>query len=78
MFAGLPTTIVVAGGAEYTLDGMRVVKDRLAQDSGEDKCTYVEVPDASHDFFLMTWHEPERTQILQRLAGWVHQLTSRA
>ncbi len=78
MFAGLPTTIVVAGNAEYTLDGMRAVKDRLAQDLGEDKCTYVEVSDSSHDFFLMTWHQPERTQILQRLAEWVHRLASRA
>ena len=72
-FAGLPKTIVVAGGAEYTLDGMRVIGDRLSADLGEDKLTYVEVPDAAHDFFLMTWHEPERTQALQRLARWVHE-----
>ncbi|RPD61110.1 alpha/beta-hydrolase [Lentinus tigrinus ALCF2SS1-7] len=71
-FTGLPRTIVVAGGAEYTLDGMRVIRDRLAKDLAEGKFTYIEVPDAAHDFFLMTWHEPERTQTLQRLAEWVH------
>lgn len=50
---------------------MRVVKDRLAEDLGNDLFTYVEVPGAAHDFFLMIWHEPERTQTLQMLSEWI-------
>ena len=71
LFAGLPTTCIVSGGAEQTLDGMVILSDRLKRDLGEKKVTYLEYPDATHDVLMASWHEPERTQILERLARWV-------
>ena len=38
---------------------MRTFRDRLIEDIGEEKVTYIKYPDAFHDFLLMTWFEPE-------------------
>ena len=71
LFAGLPPTFMVAGGAEYTLDGMIIARERLERDMGKDRVTWMEVPDAAHDLLIMTWHEPERTEVLKEIAAWV-------
>ena len=70
MFAGLPRTCIVAGGAEQTLDPMRVLKDRMAEDLG-DRVLWIETPDATHDFFTASWHEPERTNTLKEVGAWL-------
>lgn len=70
MLFGIPPTIMTAGDAEYTLDSMRKVRDALAEDMGE-AFTYLEILDATHDYFLMPWHEPERTQVFKKLGEWL-------
>ncbi|KAI0635585.1 alpha/beta-hydrolase [Trametes polyzona] len=70
-FAGMPHTLLFAGGAEMTLDGMRAGRARLVADNGEDRVEYVEMPDAAHDFLLMEWHEPERSESFERVRAWV-------
>lgn len=74
MFSGFPPTVVVAGGAEYTLDPIHTVRERLVQDNGEETVTFIEPPDALHDFLMVEWHEPERTEVLCKLGGWVRTL----
>lgn len=70
LFAGLPKTCIVAGGAEQTLDAMVTLKDRLLKDLGSDNVKYLESPDATHDFLTASWHEPERTDTLKALGKW--------
>lgn len=68
--AGFPHTLVIAGGAEQSLDAMRTWSRRLVRDIGA-KATYTEYPDAFHDFILVPWHEPERSLALQQIKDWV-------
>ena len=75
MFGGFPRTIMIAGGVECNLDAMRQARDRLVQDNGEERVTYVEFPDALHDFLLFGGvHDPERTDALHALGAWVQTL----
>ncbi|KAI0360114.1 alpha/beta-hydrolase [Trametes cingulata] len=74
LYSELPPTIIIAGGAEYTLDPMRIARDRLREDIGTQNVDHVEFPDATHDFLLMAWHEPERTDALEVVARWVHKV----
>ena len=70
LYARVPPTLVVAGGAEYMLDPMRTLGERMRADMGA-RCTYLEVPDATHAFVLYKgWHEPERTDALKAIAAW--------
>ena len=69
-YAGMPATLLVAGGGEYSLDPMKVTAERMQADMGEDKFTFLEVPDATHDFLLHSWSEPERTSTLKEVATW--------
>ncbi|EMD35348.1 hypothetical protein CERSUDRAFT_157056 [Gelatoporia subvermispora B] len=73
-FASLPPVCMVTGGGEITLDPMRLLKDRLLEDMGEERVFYLEAPDASHDFFTAPWHEPERTDGLRKVAEWVRKV----
>lgn len=71
LFAHYPPTLVLAGGAEQTVDGMRTFRDRLVHDSGADRVRYLEYPDAFHDWLMFPFHEPERTQALTELNQWL-------
>ncbi|OSC98290.1 alpha/beta-hydrolase [Trametes coccinea BRFM310] len=73
-FSGLPLTMILAGGAEQTLDGMLAVRDRMLQDMGKERLTYVEILDAAHDILMMKWFEPERTEAFVKVAEWVDSL----
>ncbi|KAK0449837.1 alpha/beta-hydrolase [Desarmillaria tabescens] len=72
LFTGLPKTVIVAGGAEQTLDAMVVLRDRLERDLGKDNVKYIEKPDATHDYLTASWHEPERTETLVELGEWAN------
>ncbi|KAH9951158.1 alpha/beta-hydrolase [Amylocystis lapponica] len=67
----LPRTIILVGGLEMMLDPTRTLRDRLVADMGEGAVTYIEVADATHDPINFTWHEPERSEILRAVAGWL-------
>ncbi|CDO76299.1 hypothetical protein BN946_scf184917.g15 [Trametes cinnabarina] len=69
LFKGFPETYVVAGGAERILDDSLALVEMMKSDA-------VQVisdipPDAVHDFPAFTWHEPERTEVLRRIAQWI-------
>lgn len=69
LFAGFPETYVVAGGAERLLDDSTALVERLKADGVK---VVVDIPpDAVHDFLVFTWHDPERTEVLTRISGWI-------
>jgi acetyl esterase/lipase len=65
LYAGFPSTLIFASGAEQTVDGIRVLRDRLISDNGEEKVVYKEYPHAFHCWLVFKFHEPERTRVLQ-------------
>ena len=74
LFSNFPPTCIIAGGADQSIDGMRTFRDRLLADNEASTVLYREYPDAFHDFTLDIFHEPERTQALEEIAGWVKEL----
>lgn len=77
IYPELPPTCIVAGGAEQTLDAMVLLKNRLTFDMKTKPhgktVTYIEMPDATHDFLVTAWHEPERTETLKDLRKWAEE-----
>lgn len=76
MFARLPRTCIVAGGAEMTLDAMVTLKERMEAEMGTEAVQFMEVPNCTHEFLTMGWHEPERTRTLKEVAKWVKTIWS--
>lgn len=71
LFANYPPTAIVAGDAEHMVDSMRTFRDRLVHDNGKDRITYLEYPDVFHDWVLLSWMEPERSQAFDDLGKWL-------
>jgi acetyl esterase/lipase len=65
LFAGFPPTCVLGSAAEQIVDGIRVLKGRLAEAIGEEKVCYREWPHAFHNWVAWGFHEPERTEALE-------------
>lgn len=70
-FQGFPPTFITSGGAEVLLDQIRTLRKKMVEDLGDRSVEYVEAPEGVHDFLAFLWHEPERTEVLNRLAGWI-------
>ncbi|KAH9849888.1 alpha/beta-hydrolase [Lenzites betulinus] len=69
LFSGYPETYVVAGGAERMVDDSEALVERMRQDGVK---VIRDIPvDAVHDFVVFTWHEPEHTDTLRRIAWWI-------
>lgn len=72
-FKGYPPVFLSVGGAERLLDQVRLLRDRMIKDMGEDRVCYVEPADAIHGFIGLEWVEPERTDVLKQIARWVEE-----
>jgi acetyl esterase/lipase len=74
-FAGWPRTFMVCGSSEWFSPQIRTLRDFMAADmgegTGEGQLYYYEEPDAVHNFVGLAWHEPERSRMLKKLAGWL-------
>jgi acetyl esterase/lipase len=70
-FKGFPPTFILGGGAEVMIDQIRVFATMMREDLGQGKVEFLEQPDALHDFLVFPWHEPERTESLDRIAKWL-------
>ena len=70
-FKGFPRTFVLSGGAEVLVDHIRVLVARMREDMSTDTVEFVEQPNGMHDFLTLPWHEPERTNSLERIAKWL-------
>ncbi|KAI0630800.1 alpha/beta-hydrolase [Trametes polyzona] len=69
IFEGYPETYVIAGGAERLQDDAEAMVVKLREDGVQ--AVRDIPPDAVHDFVVFTWHEPEHTDVLRRLAKWI-------
>jgi acetyl esterase/lipase len=73
-FAGWPRTFLAVGGAEVQVPSMSLLKERMAADMGEGmragQVYYCEPPGAVHDYMVLGWHEPERTETFRKVAEW--------
>lgn len=70
-FKGFPRTFIAVGGLEVLRDQVAVLKEKMEGDIGEDRVEYYFAPLAVHDFILLRWHEPERTNGLKKIAAWL-------
>ncbi|KIJ67928.1 hypothetical protein HYDPIDRAFT_83502 [Hydnomerulius pinastri MD-312] len=73
-FNGFPRTFLAVGTAERFLDPVRTLKKRMTADmgegDGEGQLTYLEAPDAVHDFLVFSWH-PCRPATLKAIRQWL-------
>lgn len=74
-FAGWPRAFIIGGGVERLINSIRTLKERMSADMGEGmgegRVFYYEAPDAVHDYLTMDFHEPERSETLEKIAEWV-------
>ncbi|GJE84846.1 esterase [Phanerochaete sordida] len=70
-FKGFPRTFVLSGSLEVFADQILLLVARMKEDMGADMVEFLEQPHAVHDFLVFPWHEPERTESLQRIAKWL-------
>jgi acetyl esterase/lipase len=70
-FRGFPKTFIAAGDLEVLRDQIVVLKETMEREIGEDNVEYYLAPLAVHDFIMLGWHEPERTDGLKKVAAWV-------
>lgn len=70
-FDGFPKTFIAAGELEMLRDQITVLKETMERDVGEDNVEYYLAPLAVHDFIMLGWHEPERTDGFKKVAAWV-------
>jgi len=73
-FRGFPKTFIAVGELEMLKDQITVLKEKMQRDIGEDNVGYYLAPLAVHDFIMLGWHEPERTDGLKKIAAWVSAL----
>ena len=73
-FKGFPKTFITVGELEVLKDEITVLKEAMERDIGEDNIEYYLAPLAVHDFIMLSWHEPERTNGLKKIAAWVAML----
>jgi acetyl esterase/lipase len=70
LFKGFPKMFITGGDHEQLIDCIRTFKSRVENDIGKDAVTYMESKDAVHDIVLYPWFEPERAQVLSKVAEW--------
>lgn len=71
-FTGFPPTFICYGGAENLASQIRLLKLRM--EKYIKKLEVHEAADASHDYLLFSWQEPERTDTLNAISLWVQSL----
>ena len=69
IFINFPKTYVIGGGAEQLFDDIKALSLLLRADGVDVQMDFP--PDAVHDFVVFSWHEPERSEVFRRMAGWI-------
>jgi len=75
-FAGLrqTRTLILAGGAECSLDGQRTLRDRIRADLGKDReesLVWHEEPDATHNWVNLDFWQPEAERGLDLIVEFI-------
>lgn len=76
-FEGYPKTLIISGTGEQLLDSIETLAERMQADMGKDKCTYLPVEDAFHDFLAFDWSGQDRIVCLDGIAEWVKSIPIR-
>jgi acetyl esterase/lipase len=70
LFKGFPKMFITGGDHEQFIDSIRTLKSRAENDIGKDSVTYMENKESTHDIVVYRWFEPERSQMLRKVAEW--------
>ncbi|KAJ7573834.1 hypothetical protein C8J56DRAFT_803894, partial [Mycena floridula] len=65
---------ILAAEGEMVRDSMRILRDRMKANMGEEKVKYVETYGASHNVLMMNLFEPYRTEALKEIGHWAETL----
>ena len=71
LFSNFPPMFVLAGGAEQMLDPIKTLYNWLQNDNDANRIKYVEYPEASHNFIMARYHEPEMMEGAKEVAHWL-------
>jgi acetyl esterase/lipase len=70
-FKGYPKTFITSGGLEMLFDQIETLQEKMKAQLGQEWVTYYSAPEAIHDWVVIVQHEPERSEVLQAIAGWL-------
>lgn len=70
-YTNFPPTLFFAGGAETTLDAMKVAARRVAADVGDERVEFIEHADATHVVLSLPWHEREKEEGYHLIEEWI-------
>lgn len=71
LFEGFPPTLIQVGDAEILVDQVRLLRDRMRADMGDETVTYAEVKDGTHILLTLPGHEEEKTTTYDVIREWV-------
>lgn len=72
-FQGFPRTFVAYGGSEILKDQIRILCTKMRANMGDDGVEIAELSDAVHNFLVLPFFEPERTDTLRQISRWIMQ-----
>jgi acetyl esterase/lipase len=72
-FKGFPKTFISVGDSDSLLDQVRVVRDRMVRDLGEDMVCYEEMTDTNHGFLCVSFFPDERLDVYKKMEKWLAQ-----
>ena len=69
LFPGFPRSYITGGGAEQLFDDIVVLAERMKDDEVDVTTDFP--PNAVHNYPILSWHEPERTETFTKCAAWL-------
>ena len=70
-FRGFPRTFIDNGRFQTFYDQIRYLGDAMVEDLGEELVVYNEVDGAVHDYMIIDWHDPDRTDTSKAILKWL-------
>lgn len=73
-FREFSRTLIAAGDLELVRDQIMMLGEKMERNIGAENVEFYLAQLAVHDFILLPWHEPERTNGFEEIAAWVSTL----
>ena len=70
-FKGFPRTWLDFGGSEVLRGQIKRFGVALEEDLGENRFRLNECPGGVHGYIAFEWFQPERTEGMRKIAGWI-------
>ena len=70
-FKGFPRTFIDNGGFEIFYDQIRRLRDAMVEDLGTEMVSYNEVDGVPHNYLIIDWCDPDRTDTSKKILKWV-------